>query len=44
MVISFEFPDAVSQSTLGTGRDNRVQAIGMYLFEATLVESPGGGK
>ncbi|MCZ6767208.1 MAG: hypothetical protein O7D32_09800, partial [bacterium] len=43
MVISFEFPDAVSQATLGTGRDTRVQAIGMYMFEATLVE-PGGGK
>lgn len=43
MVISFEFPDAVSQATLGTGRDTRVQAIGMYMFEATLVD-PGSGK
>jgi len=44
MVIEFEFPDARSQKELGTGRDTRVQAIGMYMFDATLVDPPNGGQ
>lgn len=38
MVISFELPDAVSPKELGTGRDPRRLAIGLYSFETRLVD------
>jgi hypothetical protein len=40
MVITFELPDAVSPKELGTGRDPRALAMGLYGFETTLIDIP----
>ncbi|NIO29781.1 MAG: hypothetical protein GTO29_14650 [Candidatus Latescibacteria bacterium] len=37
MIISFEFPDAVAPSEIGSGTDTRMLAMGIYSFEAQLV-------
>lgn len=42
MVVSFEFPDAVSPLEIGEGRDPRKLAMGIYSFETHLVGGEPG--